>query len=159
MTASPLKNIPEELRSYPQWICHDAAKRPINPHTGRLADVSEPATWGAFDQACAACDAGSGVGLGFVFTENDPFTGLDLDVPEGGTASPLQQQVYAAFPSYAEPPQPTHNSVVYFDPTTDRVLTPLPHAKKIMLVPHWPSEDAWAEAAIAQQTQLINSAA
>lgn len=102
MTAAARQNIPQELRSYPQWICHDADKRPINPHTGQSADVSDATTWGTFDEACAACDAGKGVGPGFVFTENDPFVGLDLDVPEGGTASPLQQQVYAAFPSYAE---------------------------------------------------------
>lgn len=57
------------------------------------------------------------------------------------------------------PPEPAHRSVVYFDPISDRILTPLPHAKKIMLVPHWPSEEAWAEAAIEQQTRLINSAA
>lgn len=105
MTASPLTNIPEELRSYPQWICHDADKRPINPHTGRLADVSEPATWGAFDQACAACDAGKGVGIGFVFTEGDPFVGVDLDVSEGAGPSEGQQRIYNAFNTYAEQSQ------------------------------------------------------
>ncbi|MCG7493291.1 AAA family ATPase [Thalassobius sp. Cn5-15] len=102
MTVATRKNIPEELRSYSQWICHDTDKRPINPHTGRFADVSDPTTWGTFDQACAAHDAGRGVGIGFVFTENDPLTGIDLDVPECGTATPLQEQVFAAFPSYAE---------------------------------------------------------
>ena len=102
MTAAARQNIPEELRSYPQWVCHGADKRPINPHTGQLADVSDPTTWGTFDQACAAYDAGRGVGIGFVFTEADPFVGIDLDVPEGRTASQLQQQVYDAFPSYAE---------------------------------------------------------
>lgn len=102
MTATQLQNIPEELRSYPQWVCHDAAKRPINPHTGQLADVTDPTTWGSFDQACAAHDAGRGVGIGFVFTESDPFTGIDLDVPQGEGPSAFQNEIYNRFPSYTE---------------------------------------------------------
>lgn len=100
MTA--IENIPEELRSYPQWVCHDAAKRPIDPHTGQLADVTDPTTWGSFDQARAAHDAGNGVGIGFVFTESDPFTGIDLDVPQGATPTAFQNEIYNRFPSYTE---------------------------------------------------------
>ncbi|MEP3055584.1 AAA family ATPase [Ascidiaceihabitans sp.] len=102
MTAAALQNIPDDLRSYPQWICHDAAKRPINPHTGQLADVSDAATWSAFDHACAACDAGIGVGIGFVFTNADPFVGIDLDVIEGAGPSEGQQRIFAAFKTYTE---------------------------------------------------------
>ncbi len=97
-----IQNIPEELRSYPQWVCHDAAKRPINPHTGQLADVTAPATWATFDQARAAAEAGQAVGIGFVFTANDPFVGIDLDVPESGEPSEGQQRIYDAFHTYAE---------------------------------------------------------
>lgn len=93
-------NAPEDLRAYDQWVCYDAAKRPINPHTGQLASVTDPATWGTFDQACAA--AASGRGIGFVFTEGDPFTGIDLDVPEDGKPSEVQRRIFEAFPSYAE---------------------------------------------------------
>jgi len=57
------------------------------------------------------------------------------------------------------PPEPTRNCVVLFDPTTDRILTPLPKGRKIMLVPNWPSDAAWQAAAMEQQTRLINSAA
>lgn len=103
MTAqTALQNIPEELRSYPQWVCHDAAKRPINPHTGQLADVTDPTTWGSFDQARAIAEAGKCAGIGFVFTENDPYTGIDLDVPEGEGPSKGQQRIYDAFNTYAE---------------------------------------------------------
>ena len=97
-----LQNIPDELRSYPQWVCHDAAKRPINPHTGQLADVSDASTWATFDQARAAAEAGQAVGIGFVFTASDPFVGIDLDVPEGGNPSEGQQRIYEAFHTYAE---------------------------------------------------------
>ncbi|MEM1427833.1 MAG: hypothetical protein AAGG09_00065 [Pseudomonadota bacterium] len=40
--------------------------------------------------------------IGFVFTEADPFVGIDLDVPEGGTPSEGQQRIYEAFDTYAE---------------------------------------------------------
>lgn len=103
MTAhTALQNIPEELQSYPQWVCHDAAKRPINPHTGQLADVSDASTWATFDQARAAAEVGQAVGIGFVFTAGDPFVGIDLDVPEGGNPSEGQQRIYDAFNTYAE---------------------------------------------------------
>lgn len=95
-------NAPEDLRAYDQWVCYDAAKRPINPHTGQLASVTDPATWGTFDQARAAATSGRGVGIGFVFTENDPFTGVDLDVPEGGEPTEVQRRIFEAFPTYAE---------------------------------------------------------
>lgn len=96
------ENIPNELRANDQWCCYDPAKRPINPHTGQLASVTDPATWGTFDQACAAVASGRGVGIGFVFTESDPFTGVDLDVPEGGEPTEVQRRIFEAFPSYAE---------------------------------------------------------
>ncbi len=103
MTAqTAFENIPEELRSYPQWVCHDAAKRPINPHTGQLADVSDPTTWGSFDQARAIADAGRCAGVGFVFTDSDPFVGIDLDVSEGAGPSDGQQRIFGAFNTYAE---------------------------------------------------------
>tara|TARA_R110002072_G_scaffold301401_1_gene481067 strand:- start:2707 stop:4728 length:2022 start_codon:yes stop_codon:yes gene_type:complete len=102
MTANEPRNIPAELRSYDQWICHDAAKRPINPHTGHLADVTAPATWGTYDEASAAVQSGRGVGIGFVLTDRDPFFGVDLDVPEGGEPSEGQRRIYDAFNSYSE---------------------------------------------------------
>ncbi|MBN9889684.1 AAA family ATPase [Salipiger abyssi] len=103
MTAqTALENIPQELRSYPQWVCHDAAKRPINPHTGQLADVSDPTTWGSFDQARTIAEAGRCAGVGFVFTDSDPFVGIDLDVSEGSGPSDGQQRIFGAFNTYAE---------------------------------------------------------
>ncbi|MBO9477894.1 AAA family ATPase [Shimia sp. R11_0] len=99
MTANLRQNIPEELRSYPQWVCHDAAKRPINPQSGHLADVGDPTTWAKYEDAT---NSPHGVGIGFVFTEADPFVGIDLDVAEGGTPSEGQQRIYDAFDTYAE---------------------------------------------------------
>lgn len=55
------------------------------------------------------------------------------------------------------PPQPESN-VVFFDPQTDEILTPLPKNKKIMLVPRWPDNEAWETALREQQDRLIASA-
>jgi len=55
------------------------------------------------------------------------------------------------------PPQPERN-VVYFDPLTDEILTPLPKNKKIMLVPRWTDNEAWEAALREQQDRLIASA-
>lgn len=52
-----------------------------------------------------------------------------------------------------------HTTVAYFDPETDLIAGPMPTAKRIILAPRWASDTAWEAAAIAQQTQLINSAA
>lgn len=99
MTASLRQNIPEELRSYPQWVCHGADKRPINPRTGQLADVTDPTTWGTFEDATSSP---YGVGICFVFTKQDPYVGVDLDVAEGAVPSLLQRQVFDALLGYAE---------------------------------------------------------
>lgn len=55
-------------------------KFPVSPHTFETVDAHDPAHW--VDAATAlqkAQEAGSGYGLAFVFTENDPFFFLDID--------------------------------------------------------------------------------
>lgn len=73
------ENIPAELKSLPQWVVH---KKKI-PHdaktTGDKAKVNDSNTWASFEQALSACRNGCYHGIGFVFTENDPFCGIDLD--------------------------------------------------------------------------------
>lgn len=97
-----IQNVPAELRALPQWVCYDETKRPIDPHSGRFASVNDPATWAAFDIAVAACTDGRGIGVGFVFTEHDPYMGIDLDVAEGAEPSQGQQRIFATFTTYAE---------------------------------------------------------
>ncbi len=75
------------LAEYPQWIVwkdDDGDKIPINPHSRRTlesASVSDEFTWGRFDEAIDAFRRESDrlEGVGFVFTESDPFIGVDLD--------------------------------------------------------------------------------
>lgn len=72
------ENIPVELRHRPQWVVH-RDKIPHNPRTGRRASVTDPMTWGTFEAACEAAERGSFSGIGFVFTAEDPFVGVDFD--------------------------------------------------------------------------------
>lgn len=85
MNQSLFANIPQEMRKRPQWICYKLQPRdgkkplklPIDPKTGKAARVNDAATWASFDEATAAAPRFSGIG--YVFTENDPYTGIDLD--------------------------------------------------------------------------------
>jgi len=80
-------NVPAALRERPQWVCWRYENRggkptkvPQSPKDGRAASTTDPTTWGTFDeaiQACLRCDDFSGVG--YVFAEDDPYAGVDLD--------------------------------------------------------------------------------
>ena len=72
------ENFPQELKDIPQWICH-LKKVPKSPKNGR--NLSGSLTkWGTtFEAACAAVEKYKFDGLGFVFTANDPYCGIDID--------------------------------------------------------------------------------
>lgn len=68
------------LAAWPQfvvWRLVDGKKLPYSPLHGGLASSTNPADWGTYDQAKAA--AVGAAGIGFVFTERDPFWFLDID--------------------------------------------------------------------------------
>ena len=57
-TEVTLKNIPEELIEFDQWVAWKAIhtenkikKIPINPKTGQTAKVNDPDTWTSFEDA------------------------------------------------------------------------------------------------------------
>ncbi len=73
---------PEELKALPQWLVagvggpqSDDYKRPINPKTNTWASITDPNTWGTFEQAMAS----TWPLKGFVFSDKDPYTVIDLD--------------------------------------------------------------------------------
>ena len=82
-------NIPEELKAINQWVSWlekkdetgKVSKIPINPNKKKFtpASVSDPETWGSFEEAMEACERFGPDGFGFVFTEKDPYAGIDLD--------------------------------------------------------------------------------
>ncbi|ELZ28979.1 hypothetical protein C474_13794 [Halogeometricum pallidum JCM 14848] len=45
----------------------------------RLASSTDPETWGSFETALAYTDTANADGVGFVFTDDDPIVGVDLD--------------------------------------------------------------------------------
>jgi hypothetical protein len=85
--------IPAELKALPQWVCWKWERRqakngawrwtkvPVNPRTLDNAKANDPTTWGTFAAAFAHYqrDPASYAGVGFEFSVNDPFCGVDLD--------------------------------------------------------------------------------
>lgn len=76
--------IPKVLREYCQWVVWKytekngrMVKMPYDPKSGKAAKVNDPLTWATYSEACrVACHYD---GLGFVFTKDDPFVGIDID--------------------------------------------------------------------------------
>lgn len=123
---SDFLNIPLELRQLAQWVCwrlelREGSEKPTKvPYTprpgGKKASSTDAATWGTFEEACGAplnnVDAvpeGTDIsqtgfnGIGFMFSENDDFAGIDLDDTHGDIeAYQRQLKIYQEFDSYSE---------------------------------------------------------
>lgn len=88
---------PEAFKAYRQFILWSGDKVPIDPQTLRPADPHDPATRLDYQTAASMADLlGPGYGIGFVFTDNDPFFFLDIDHC-GPDWSPLARQLCQVF--------------------------------------------------------------
>ena len=98
------------MGNYPQFIVYVAQnsktrpgktdKFPADFRTGDVISAHDPAYWTDYKTAiAAAANLGAQYGVGFVFTENDPFWFIDLDecLLPNNTWSPLAQSLCAAF--------------------------------------------------------------
>lgn len=95
-----------------QWVVFRLERRgdsytkvPYNPRTGKMASSQNPGTWGSFDQAVEAYQAGGYDGIGFVFTDEDPYVGIDLDKcrnPETGELEEWAAAIVRSLNSYTE---------------------------------------------------------
>lgn len=104
--------IPQDLRTLPQWVVWKLQTRkgkltkvPFHPQTGTFASTTDPRTWSDFDTACRVFEQGNYDGVGFVFTNKDPFCGIDLDKcrdPKTGTIEPWAQAIIEKLDSYTE---------------------------------------------------------
>ena len=109
--------LPAKLRERPQWVIWrgerrqdsigntKATKIPWSPRSPRRASVNDPSTWGSFSEAVQALEDGRGDGVGFVFTTEDPYVGIDLDKcrdPATGDIEPWAQEIIAQLDSYTE---------------------------------------------------------
>jgi putative DNA primase/helicase len=95
-----LDNIPHELKDRPQWVAWILVERagkktklPVNPKTGKSAKTDDPTTWGTFEQAVRAGKQLNGIG--YVFSADDPYCGIDLD-------GHIDHELIGWFASYAE---------------------------------------------------------
>lgn len=105
--------LPPELREHRQWVVWQLRpdanhakprKVPINARDGREGKTNSPTTWSTYDDAAAALKRGPYSGVGFVFTADDPFCGIDLDgcIDEAGAMQPWAQAIVQRFNTYTE---------------------------------------------------------
>lgn len=106
-------NIPMELRVPKQWVCwryelvnDRKTKVPYSANGQYKANINNPATWGTFDEAVQTSLSPSMDGIGFVLTEHDPYTGIDIDDKLENPATEAERAVHIkvleAFQSYTE---------------------------------------------------------
>ncbi|QLH76961.1 hypothetical protein HZS55_06480 [Halosimplex rubrum] len=105
-------SLPDELTEREQWVCWRVQERsgketkvPINPHTGSFGSATNPDSRASFETAREYATDGAAEGLGFVFTDEDPLVGVDLDtcrVPETGTLSDDATDIVERLASYTE---------------------------------------------------------
>jgi hypothetical protein len=105
VTADRFAAIPSELRERPQWVLWvyeerdgKLTKAPYqarNPK--RRASSTDAETWATFEEAIAA--VGQGDGIGFVFSAEDPYFGVDLD---GELDADERGVILAALDTYSE---------------------------------------------------------
>jgi len=102
--------IPAELRDRDQWVVWRLESRDGKltkvPYCApaRKASSTDPATWMSYAAAVALAPHGFN-GVGFVFSEADPNTGIDLDAcrdPVNGTIHEAAQRVIERFNSWTE---------------------------------------------------------
>lgn len=80
-------SIPDELKTLHQWIVwkfewskkYQKYTKVLYQLNGKKADSTDSNTWTTFDLAVGAIRAGKGDGIGFVFSKDDLYCGIDLD--------------------------------------------------------------------------------
>jgi len=79
--------LPSEMTKRDHWIVWKVDTRngketkiPISPHTRQFGKTDDPQTWATYEKASKLVNKKpQKYGLGFVFTEDDPIVGIDLD--------------------------------------------------------------------------------
>jgi primase-polymerase (primpol)-like protein len=104
--------VPDSLREREQWVCWREEDRdgkptkiPVTPGAGGFASSTELQTWGSFETALEYTETEHADGVGFVFTDDDPIVGVDLDDcrdPETGDIDDDAQDIIERLDSYTE---------------------------------------------------------
>ena len=81
-----IDGIPEELKKDRKWVgfkIGEQGKKPIDPKSigGFItyASISDPSTWGTFEEAVKLVEAGLCDGIGYAMTKDDKLIFIDLD--------------------------------------------------------------------------------
>ena len=85
MSKLNVENIPAELKDRNQWVTWKSINR--NGQSTKIpyqvngieAKSNDPSTWTSFDNVMAAYNRGGYSGIGYVFSKDDPYTGIDCD--------------------------------------------------------------------------------
>ncbi|OAQ51520.1 hypothetical protein HTG_19120 [Natrinema mahii] len=104
--------LPADLRDRDQWVCWKEEPRdgkptkiPVTPGSGAFASSTDPETWASFETALEYADTRNADGIGFVFTDDDPIVGVDLDDcrnPESGDVDDTALDIIERLDSYTE---------------------------------------------------------
>lgn len=96
--------VPNELCTRRQWVIWRTEERdgkptkvPYRADGAGRASATDATTWGSFEAAVAASEALAADGIGYVFSPDDPFVGVDLDVFDSDAAA-----IVARLDSYTE---------------------------------------------------------
>lgn len=105
------EQIPEELQRLRQWVCWRVEERrgkptkaPVNARSksGQHASSTDPSTWSSFAAAVKRAERDASIaGIGFVFTTDDPYVGIDIDRDHDDDAENALDLI-AQFDTYAE---------------------------------------------------------
>ena len=101
--------LPAELRALKQWCLwkyvdvggEKPTKVPFQPN-GEKVSVTDPFSWCTFEQVVRAFYNGGFNGIGFVFSDNDPYAFIDLDYTENHDYAARQVKIFNEFNSYSE---------------------------------------------------------
>ncbi|WP_049891202.1 phage NrS-1 polymerase family protein [Natrinema versiforme] len=112
MSEQTVSVLPEQLRERDQWVCWREEPRdgkptkiPVTPGSGEFASSTDPETWVSVETALEYAHSRDADGVGFVFTDDDPIVGVDLDDcrdPETGDIDDVAEDIIERLDSYTE---------------------------------------------------------
>ncbi|RLF26115.1 MAG: hypothetical protein DRN14_07395 [Thermoplasmata archaeon] len=112
MAAINTKKIPSEITKFSHWILWKSVSKGNGKTTkvpysvaGGKAKTDDPATWSSYQNTLSRYKAGGFSGIGYVFSQDDPFCGIDLDhcrSPETGGIETWALEIIKNFNSYTE---------------------------------------------------------
>ena len=109
MDEDTLSRVPDDLKGLRQWVIwryvgKDKRKTPFTP-SGSPAKSNDPETWSSFQDCLAGFREDRDEGLGFEFTRDDPFVGVDFDNcrdPKSGSVDDWARTIIKKMDTYSE---------------------------------------------------------